>query len=306
MAPCSSITMLMPAYNAEATIAESISSLQAQTYTDWELLVLDDGSSDRTAEICSAMAAGDPRIKVIRLEHQGLCGVLNYGLRTAKTRLIGRLDSDDICGPIRLEKQLKFLAENPDVKVLGTWGRRINNSGRAVSKMHLGPGDRDAYQRQRQDKHAFFLIHSSVVADRETLLSFGGYSPEEYPSEDVWLWTRVAQKHVVLAYPEELTDYRINGRGISNSNFLLQHTQTARLRYSLEQNRWVELKEFRSICSNRPLLRMHLYIDYLHRYWFRTGAGYFVNDRPIVGASYLALSALLNPANLISRAVRRS
>ena len=296
----------MPAYNAEATLRESVECVLAQTYEAWKLLILDDGSTDRTPKIAEEFAANEPRIQVVRLKHQGLCGVLNHGLGMATTPLIGRLDSDDICHRERLQKQIAFLTENPDVKVLGTWGRRINDAGKWLSKMHLGPGSRTQYAEQLERKEPFFLIHSSVVADRDNLLRFGGYRQADYPSEDVWLWTRIAQEHPVLAYPEELVGYRINGKGISGSNFAFQHTQTARLRYSLEVGKATELDEFRGICSREPLRRLALRRDYLHRYWLRRGAGYFFNGRPVAGALYLALSTLMNPLNIITRAIHRS
>jgi glycosyltransferase involved in cell wall biosynthesis len=296
----------MPAYNAEETIAEAMASLVSQTYRAWELLVLDDGSTDRTAEICSALAREDSRIRLVQLEHQGLVNVLNYGLRMAETPLIGRLDADDVSYPTRLEKQINFLAANPDVKVLGTWGLRINNSGQTLSDLHIGPTDTDDYWRHRRRKESIFLVHSSIIADRETLLRFGGYNSEDYPLEDCWLWTRIAQQHFVLTLPENLIGYRISGRGISNSNYLMQFRQKARLRYSLEQGRWIGVEDFRAICKQQPLRRFNLYRDYLHRYWFRKGAGYFFNGRRASGLFYLALSAAVNPVSAVGRALNRA
>jgi len=295
----------MPAYNAEATIADSITSLIAQTYRDWRLTVLDDGSTDRTAEICSALARKDSRIKLVQLEHQGLCNALNHGLRIAETPLVGRLDSDDLCQPTRLEKQIGFLTANPEVKVLGTWGRRINNAGEALSNMRIGPISREDYWRHRERKEPIFFIHSSVIADRPTLLSFGGYRTDDYPAEDVWLWTRIAQHHLVLTLPEDLVGYRITGGGISDANFFRQHIQMARLRYSLEKGRWIGTEDFQVICKKQPLRRIELYRDYLHRYWFRKGAGYFFNGRRATGSWYLVLSAVLDPRKVLRRALTR-
>src|SRR5689334_25282062 len=103
------VTILMPAYNADRTIAESIYSVLAQTYPHWELIVLDDGSTDRTAEICSTIADKNPRIKLVHLDHGGVCKSSNYGLRVSSTNLVARLDSDDIWHPTKLEKQVNFL-----------------------------------------------------------------------------------------------------------------------------------------------------------------------------------------------------
>ena len=302
------VTMLMPAYNSADTIAESISCLLAQTYPDWELLVLDDGSTDNTVEIVSSFGRRDGRIKVIQLNHGGVCKASNTGLQMATTELVGRLDSDDLCHPTRLEKQVKFLREHPEVKVLGAWAQRINKDGRQLSKMYLGPIDIDDYHRHRQSKEVFFYVHSTVIGYRDVFLEFGGYGGfdgADFPAEDAWLWTRIAQKHVILTYPEELAGYRITQHGISNSKFALAHEQTARLRYSLEQGRWVSVEEFRQLCRKEPFRHFALIKDRLHRYWFRTGAGYFYNGRRLVGASYLAASMLLNPAEVLHRAIKR-
>ena len=300
--------MLMPAYNSAETIRESICCLLAQTYPDWELLVLDDGSSDNTVEIASGFARRDGRIRVVQLDHGGFCKTCNTGLQMATTELIGRLDSDDTCHPTRLEKQVKFLREHPEVKVLGAWGQRINNVGRQLSKMYLGPIDLEDYHRHRQRKEVFFYIHSSVIGYRDVFLEFGGYGGfdgADFPGEDIWLWTRIAQKYVIMTYPEELVGYRITQNGISNSRFAQLHEQTARLRYSVEQGRWVGVEEFRQLCRKEPLRHLALLKDRLHRYWFRTGAGYFYNGRRLVGASYLAASMLLNPMHVLHRAIKR-
>lgn len=300
------ITVLLPAYNAAATLEASVRSIQDQTFPDWRMLILDDGSSDPTPGIAARLAKEDPRVQVVTLSHRGLCAVLNEGLRLSTTPLVARQDADDMSFPGRFERQVRFLRKNVAVKVLGSFGVRINDQGETVARFDVGPGNLDEYQKYRGARRPFFLIHTSVVAHREVVLQNGGYRPAEYPSEDVWLWTRIAQRHVVMAYPERLVAYRINENGISSSNFRLQTLQTERLRYSLKHDDWPDLDTFRRMCGTDPLMRWNLHRDYYHRYYFRRGAGHLVNRKWLLGGMYLAASGLFDPANLFSRLLRRN
>jgi len=103
------ITVLMPAYNAGSYIREAIVSILEQTYTDFELLIVNDGSTDNTISV--VMSFNDPRIVLVNKDHHGIAAALNTGLRLCDTYYIARFDADDICMPDRLEKQFNFLIE---------------------------------------------------------------------------------------------------------------------------------------------------------------------------------------------------
>jgi glycosyltransferase involved in cell wall biosynthesis len=203
------LTVIMPAFNAAGTIEESVRSVMAQTYKEWVLLVIDDGSTDDTLQICERLAAEDPRIIPVAVSHRGLCAVLNLGLRVSRGQLIARMDADDLSYPTRFSKQVEFLAAHPSVKVLGTWGDHVNDAGRSVQKLRTGPINRVDLEQQRQAREGVALVHTSVMAHREILLAFGGYNDEDYPAEDLWLWSKIAQQHDVMALAEDLVGYRI-------------------------------------------------------------------------------------------------
>src|SRR5438309_494210 len=107
----SKITVLMPAYNAGKYIRASIESVLNQTYQNFELLIINDGSTDDTISI--VLSINDPRIVLVNKEHEGIATTLNTGLRLADTYYIARFDADDICMPQRLEKQFNFLEDHP-------------------------------------------------------------------------------------------------------------------------------------------------------------------------------------------------
>ena len=122
------ITVLLPTYNAAAWLGAAIDSLLHQSYRDFELLVIDDGSTDRTPSLLNTYK--DDRIRVLRHEHNsGLIASLNHGIDVAKGKFIARMDADDICMPQRFERQLLFLKTHPEVSICGTWMREFGARG---------------------------------------------------------------------------------------------------------------------------------------------------------------------------------
>ncbi len=114
------ISVLMSVYNVEAYVAQALVSIQSQTFSDLEIVVVDDGSTDGTLLIVDRMASADPRVKVVRsAKNQGLSLALNLGLKFCTSPYIARMDGDDIALPNRLEKQLRFLEMNPDIALVG-------------------------------------------------------------------------------------------------------------------------------------------------------------------------------------------
>ena len=113
------ISVLMPVYNAAPYLAEAIESILNQTFTDFEFLIIDDGSTDRSAEIVNAYARKEERIRFLSRENRGLPATLNELASMARAPLLARMDADDISTPDRFEKQVAFLADSPDVIVAG-------------------------------------------------------------------------------------------------------------------------------------------------------------------------------------------
>jgi glycosyltransferase involved in cell wall biosynthesis len=127
------ISVLLPVYNVDAYVAEALASIQAQTFTDIEIVVVDDGSTDGTLGIVAQIASADPRIKVVRAPRNlGLPLALNFGLPFCSAPFIARMDGDDIALPTRLEKQLQFLKENPGIALVGCATMAIDQLGRPI------------------------------------------------------------------------------------------------------------------------------------------------------------------------------
>lgn len=200
------VTVLMPVYNAEKYIGEAIRSVLNQTYTTFELLIVDDGSSDNTVNIIRTF--NDQRIRLIKEERKGISYALNTGLHEAKGSYVARFDADDICLPRRLEKQISFLNGHPDYVLAGTDAEYIQENGD-----HLFDFRSISYSYE-QILHRLYhycpFIHSSVMYRKGAVLSAGGYSHFAHHFEDYFLWVNLVKSGKCCNLPETLIKVRFN------------------------------------------------------------------------------------------------
>ena len=119
------VTIIVPIYNGERHLRETVDSLLSQSFGTFELLAIDDGSTDASSKVVQSFK--DDRIRLIRKENGGLCDTLNLGIREAKSQFIARNDQDDISTPQRLERQLKVMSENPDAIGLFSYNTKIGS-----------------------------------------------------------------------------------------------------------------------------------------------------------------------------------
>ena len=136
--PCPTVTVLMPTFNAAAYVAQAVDSILAQTYADFEFIVVEDASTDGTLGILGSY--DDDRLMIIRnSQNMGVARALNCGLSQARGQYVARMDADDRCSPDRFAKQVEYLEQHDDVAVLGTWAACIDGSGRASGGQELAP-----------------------------------------------------------------------------------------------------------------------------------------------------------------------
>ena len=183
------VTIGMPVRNSEKTLAVAISSLILQTYDAWSLVIVDDGSSDRTAEIADAAAASDSRIQVIRLDSRhGLAAGLDLILDFVSTPFFARMDGDDVAYPQRLERQVGHLDLHPEVDLLGAAMVVFGKGGRAIGK-RAAPADHADICRRPQA--SFRLFHPTWVGRVEWFRRWR-YRPSAVRSED---WDLLYRSH---------------------------------------------------------------------------------------------------------------
>ncbi len=182
------ITVLMPVFNAGAFVKTSIESVLEQTFGNFELLIIDDGSNDKTEAIVGLFQ--DERIRFIQNEKNlGVARTLNHGLRLARGKYIARMDADDICYPERLKKQFDFMEENPNIGISGTWVRYFGDQPPVVERCPAGPNLIKAFMLFGNP-----LFHPSVIMRKEYLERNNlRYDPCYDRSEDFELWLRASE-----------------------------------------------------------------------------------------------------------------
>ena len=198
----------MSVYNGERHLALAIQSVLDQTFTDFEFLILDDGSSDATPDIIREFAARESRIRPIIRENRGLIASLNQLLEEARAPIVARMDADDKCFPRRFERQFQYLADNPDCGVVGSWSSDMDENGDPIACE--GP--------EHPVEHAEFLAnmreggplfcHPAVMFRRDLVLEQGGYHAAFSHCEDLDLWLRLASVTRLHNIPERLLCYR--------------------------------------------------------------------------------------------------
>jgi len=187
------LSVLLPVFNAEDTLHEALESLRRQTFQDFEIVAIDDGSTDSTPRLLAAWATREPRLRVVRRPHHGVVAALQAGLALCRAPLVARMDADDIALPQRLAAQVSFLEAHPQVAVVGCQvepfpPHRVGQGLRRYLAWQNALLDDAAIRREIFVESP--LTHPSVVFRREVVLSVGGYRDPGWP-EDYDLWLRL-------------------------------------------------------------------------------------------------------------------
>jgi glycosyltransferase involved in cell wall biosynthesis len=202
----------MPVFNGEKTLSAAIESILCQSYSNFELIIINDGSQDQSVEVVKQFS--DKRIKLFTQTNGGLAKALNIGIFHSTGDLIARQDQDDISMPYRIEKQVERFSKNSALVLLGTWGRIIDDQGNILGKMRMPTRNLDL-----QYLVNFYnpFIHTSVMMKVAALEQIGGYSEdlEKQPPEDFELWSRIKVLGQIENLNKYLVDYRLSVNSMS-------------------------------------------------------------------------------------------
>ena len=188
------ISILMPVRNEERFLGAALASLFAQTCKEWELVAVDDGSSDNTPKILAAAALGDNRVRVFSSPGKGLVNALNFGLSNCRAGLVARMDGDDVSHPCRLELQERFMGENPKVGLVACSFSHFPRQYLKVGMLAYEEWQNRLLTHEQIMADLFVespFVHPSVVIRRSLLESVGGYLDLGW-AEDYDLWLRLA------------------------------------------------------------------------------------------------------------------
>ncbi len=221
------VSIVLPVYNGEKYLAESLDSVLAQTYQNWELVIINDGSTDGTENLI--LRYPDKRIKYLPNDgNKGIIFSLNRGLQESGGEFIARLDADDIALPFRIEKQVEFLLENQDYAMCGSYFQTIDSKGGHLKNVEFPANNRDA--------RSFLLLHNcfchSAIMMRSNIAKELKYDEKFQVCEDYDLWYRISRTGKVLNLPVFATLYRVHDNNMSTkkSEIMFAHVNKINIR----------------------------------------------------------------------------
>ncbi len=209
------VTVLLAVYNGERYLRESLDSVLAQTFADFELLVIDDGSRDKTLSILDEYEAGDTRVRIVSRPNRGLTNTLNQGLELARGQFLARMDADDVCMPDRLRIQVAYLREHPECVLVGSRVQLMDPDGRPIKQMCT-----ETTHEQIDAAHlnrGWPVVHPAATMRLSTLREIGGYRDNYNTLEDLDLFLRLAEVGKLANVPEVLLKYRQHFASVTHS-----------------------------------------------------------------------------------------
>jgi glycosyltransferase involved in cell wall biosynthesis len=250
------VTVLLAVHDGEPYVRQSVASVLSQTFADFELLVVDDASTDTT--VATIEALGDERIRLLRNEHNlGQVPSLNRGLAEAGGEYVARLDHDDWCRPTRLERQVALLDAHPEVGLVGTWMEVVEEGGRRIAWLRETIEDFARFVYQTLIMRVY-VSHPSAMYRREPVLALGGYDVSTGPSEDKDLWRRLAlERWDARIVPEPLVVYRLHESQLSQTRAEYQATVDG-----VSQERFL-----RELAPDAPVHDLRLLLAADPRFW---------------------------------------
>ena len=208
----STVSVLMPVYNSETFVAETIDSILAQTFGDFEFVIIDDGSTDGSLAILREYEKRDGRIRLISRPNTGYVRALNEGLEIAQGEFVARMDSDDISDKQRFELQVKFLREHPEVVAVGSNAFAMDAEGRRLGQYDV-PLDNATIQRTLLGGDSC-IHHPAVMMRTAAVRQLGGYNEQYMPCEDFDLWLRLGEIGELVNLPQPLLTKRLHPQSV--------------------------------------------------------------------------------------------
>lgn len=235
------VSVLLPVYNAEKYVAVAIESILKQSFTNFEVIIIDDASLDKSWEIIKKYAKDDKRMVALRNKHNlGGCMILNKGLSLARGKYIARADHDDWSYPDRLEKQFEFMELHPEVGIVGGVMEIINETGKVIGKRKYNLSDREI--RKKIFWYSPFS-HPLVMIRKPVLDKVGYYNPAFAPADDYELYFRIGKESKFANLPDVLLKYRVVTNSMTHSLTKKMELATFRVRNIYAKDKYYKMNK---------------------------------------------------------------
>jgi len=305
------LSVVMPAFNAERYIGRAIESILDQTYADLELIIYMDAPTDDTVEVARRHAEHDDRVRILENDQNvGVSVGLNRAVATARGSFIGRMDADDIAVPNRFERQMELIQSNPEIAIVGSDAVHINSDDEVLGLSIAGPRSIEDFHQRRQRGELTLVLDGTAVMRREVFDLVGGYDPEMPIAQEVDLHSRMAAHGAVVAIDEPLLLYRLHPDSRVATRFFEGRNMH---RFVLARDRGLQRGEtpltFSAYLENQRsmtlLERTRIRLSDLAHYHYRTSGVYLAEGRKGAALVSLAKAFAANPRFVTQRAWQR-
>lgn len=306
------VSIMLPDYNGGELVRESIESVLAQTYTDYVLYLIDNGSTkDNTREILHSYT--DSRIVHVDVDvNDGTSSAYNAVLNKITTPWVAIIHADDLWYPTKLEKQMAFLEQHPDYCILGTWYDYIDINSKVIGTSKEPLTAWDKVEEKYNANQMVVFCHPSIVFNREVAINAGGFRQEFWPTDDADMWQRMLETGgKACIYPEVLTMYRIHNASttitrMNELNAKRRYTEYCmKLRRSNQQE--IPFEWFLQLQKQRPWAKQFAekYEDYVF-YQYRCAISAVAAKKKFSMLFHGLICAVLNPFMVIGVLSKKS
>lgn len=306
------LSVITAVYNGEEFLEQCLDSVLSQSKADFEFVIINDGSRDRSAEILERYRNQDSRIVLVSQANSGIAASLNRAVSVASGELLAHIDQDDLALPSWLEKQVAFLAAHPESSVVSSYAFFINAAGERIGTSR-NPVDVERGRAELNPDRFLDVIHSTVVMRKKDIIEAGGYREGLMGVEDRELWGRlVTSGKMIRCNPEVLVGYRLHGESATVKKV---NVADANLRKGINHNIVRRLRGERELTSeelgiwfaNRPLLEK---LNESRRRnagrYFRSASRHYADKRWLKLFWTLGIAAALRPVHVLRRAFQKT
>lgn len=280
------ISIVMPVWNGEEFLAEAVESILGQTFSDFELIVVDDGSTDGTLDLLHGYR--DPRLKIHQLSHSGIVVALNHGIANSQAAWIARQDADDFSFPDRLEKQWNAVRNDPEAVLCFTNIELLSTSRRVLTQPRF-PGTQALLALRMCFQCP--ITHSSVLFRKETFQKVGGYQERERHAEDFAAWGRLMEVGHIIGLPERLVKLRIHDGSVSQRNLSTQVALTQKIA-TTHCERFMQLDHETAVRAHAALAAQSPTSGFMDWVWFLARCAPRLRSQSIEMWAWLGLQTL--------------